>query len=302
LHPHQKPQLRRRRGDRPGHLAKGGKGDRYRGYLLHEREVPDAERLRPHGLPWLPPARSLERANRSAEKTLGNTKAGGVVAPGSKSSPHRHLIHSSFRVRGKGATRSQSEKSEAAELGDLQDALLSLPFEAFAMLLAQLLEALGYRDVQPAGRNDWKGRNRDGGVDLFASLPGGVASRRVVVQLKQFGRGQKLYQKHIDELRGVALRHRASEAVLVSCGPLSPSVHLHELDSLPVPVRLIDGERLHSLLFLHRLGITERGAVDRAFFEALASAASGNGPGDCTGKSNKQVEGSLHIHLNFTHL
>jgi restriction endonuclease Mrr len=179
----------------------------------------------------------------------------------------------------------------------LQEALHRLPFEAFATLVGKVLQLSGYQDVRLAGRRDWKGRNQGGGVDLLASLPGGISSRRVVVQVKQFdpSKGQRLYQKQVDELRGVALRHKASEAVLVTSGSLSPSIDLFALDDLPVPVRLISGEGLHRLLHQHRLGVTESGELDVSFFEALAAAATGNGPEDC----RQPQERSYLVHLRI---
>ena len=105
----------------------------------------------------------------------------------------------------------------------LHERLLELPFDAYARLIALLLERLGYENVVAAGRSDWKGRNHSGGIDLLAALPGGLTPRRVVVQLKQFDSTSRLFQRHIDELCGVAIRSRASEALLLTTGPVSSS-------------------------------------------------------------------------------
>jgi restriction endonuclease Mrr len=133
--------------------------------------------------------------------------------------------------------------------------LIHLPFLAYARLIGLLLERLGYQNVQLAGRMNQRGRNKDGGADLIASLPGGVASRKVVIQVKQFDGRNRIFQKHLDELRGVALRHKASEAVLVTTGEVSPAIDVFALDDLPVPVRLIRQDTLLMLLKQHEIPI-----------------------------------------------
>jgi restriction endonuclease Mrr len=139
--------------------------------------------------------------------------------------------------------------------GDVIEHLIHLPFLVYARLIGLLLERLGYQNVQLAGRMNQRGRNKDGGADLIASLPGGVASRKVVIQVKQFDGRNRIFQKHLDELRGVALRHKASEAVLVTTGEISPAIDVFALDDLPVPVRLIRQDALLRLLKQHEIPI-----------------------------------------------
>jgi Restriction endonuclease len=224
----------------------------------------------------------------------------GVAPPTSKPTPPRSLPQSHvatasrFQNTGRNPTMSKSQNSKnesslhrrAPVLQQeyvLWEWLLSTSFHAYARLVAKLLEALGYEHVELAGRVDWKGRNRDGGVDILASLPGGVAPRRIAIQLKQFHGDTYLYQRHIDELRGVALRLKASEALLISTGPLSPSVNVFALDDLPVPVRVIHGETLIRLLAQHRIGVTEAAEPDREFLKQLGDASPGNSPADYQG-------------------
>ena len=88
-----------------------------------------------------------------------------------------------------------------------------------------LLEALGYEDARPTGRRAWKGYNRPGGggYDLEAVLPGGMAPRRVVAQIKQFD-ALAVHQRSVDELRGACLRAGAAEALLVTTSAFSDVV------------------------------------------------------------------------------
>lgn len=167
----------------------------------------------------------------------------------------------------------------------LQKRLLVLPFEAFARLVGLLLEALGYQDVLLAGRAHWKGRNRDGGADLVTTLPGGIAPRKVIVQAKQFER--LLFQRHIDELRGVALRLGASEAILVTTGPISKAIDRSSLTLAPLPLRIVDGAELLELLVLHRIGVTGTGEHDEPLLTRLESEARGNGREDCPVRNSR---------------
>ena len=161
----------------------------------------------------------------------------------------------------------------------LRRRLLSLDYPAFARCVCVLLETLGYEDARPAGRREWKGYNRPGGggYDLEASLPGGLAARRVVAQIKQFD-ALTVHQRSVDELRGACLRAGAAEALLVTTSAFSDVVRRQGAPSEPAvaPVRLIDGQELLGLLIRHRLGVrgrvpggTRHLEIDEAFFEGL---------------------------------
>lgn len=170
----------------------------------------------------------------------------------------------------------------------LRRRLLALDYPAFAQCVCALLEALGYEETRPAGRRAWKGYNRPGGggYDLEAVLPGGMAPRRAVAQIKQFD-ALAVYQRSVDELRGACLRAGAAEALLVTTSTFSDVVRkqaasLDRVSALVAPVRLIDGQELLGLLIRHRLGVresvgargrarggTRRLEIDEAFFEGL---------------------------------
>ena len=146
----------------------------------------------------------------------------------------------------------------------LRRRLLALDYPAFARCACVLLEAIGYEDARLAGRREWKGYNRPGGggYDLEASLPGGLAPRRVIAQIKQFDQ-LAVHQRSVDELRGACLRAQAAEALLVTTSAFSEVVRKHA--SSPgtagvsvAPVHLIDGKELLGLLIRHRLGVRER--------------------------------------------
>ena len=177
----------------------------------------------------------------------------------------------------------------------LRQRLLALEYPAFARCLCVLLEALGYEEAKPAGRQEWKGYNRPGGggYDLEAVLPGGLSPRLTVAQIKQFD-GLNVHQRSVDELRGACLRRGAAEAVLITTSAFSQVVRKHAAErvasgTLVAPVRLIDGKELLGLLIQHRLGVREvnrwerahgvayRLEVDEAFFLDMYASKAGGG-------------------------
>lgn len=164
----------------------------------------------------------------------------------------------------------------------LRHRLLALDFPAFARCVCRLMEVIGYEDAHLTGRREWKGYNRPGGggYDLEASLPGGIAPRRVVAQVKQYDR-LTVHQRSVDELRGACLRAGAAEALLVTLSTFSEVVRSSAASDTSgreiAPVRLMDGEELIGLLIRHRLGVRERGLVkrklviDEAFFRSITA-------------------------------
>ena len=169
----------------------------------------------------------------------------------------------------------------------LRQRLLELPFDAYLKVIALLLARLGYKDVQLAGRTDWKGRNRGGGYDLVASIGGELSSRRVVAQVKQFDADSRVFQRQADELRGVAIRSGAAEALLITSGPLSASIDQEGLALPLAPVRVIGGDQLVELLTSHQIGVTTNGGLDEALFKRLEQEAVGNRQSDCLGAKSE---------------
>lgn len=162
----------------------------------------------------------------------------------------------------------------------LLNELAALPFAASLELVATLLDRMGYENVRMSGRSDFIGHNQGGGADLTAGrrVPGGT--RFVVIQLKRYPEGRHVYRRSLDELRGVALRLRAAEGIVIATSGFSPSVPVAEYASDPTaPLRLIDGAELADLLVLYRVGVLKvanpgnvAGAtyqIDTAFFHRL---------------------------------
>jgi restriction endonuclease Mrr len=180
-------------------------------------------------------------------------------------------------------TQTENISTDSQVHAALLTRLRSLPFDGYLKVVALLLGEIGYWDVRASGRRDFKGRNgRDGasGYDLLATR----SSRLTLVQVKQFEADRPLFQRSIDELRGVALRAGAGEALLITTSHFSPSINRAALRSAPIaPVVTLDGVELVDLLTRHRIGVTREGELDDALFKELEAEASGNRPSDCTG-------------------
>jgi restriction endonuclease Mrr len=160
----------------------------------------------------------------------------------------------------------------ALSLSDqLQRQLVDVNFSLFASVCRDMLAALGYENIQTAGRLRFKGKNRDGGYDLEATLPSPTGRRKVIIQLKQYEPDRFVYQRYVNELIGVALRVGASEAVIVTTGKLSHVLEesRHSLSRFLIPVRLIDGDELLRLLIEHEIGVKD-GSFDGDYFAELA--------------------------------
>lgn len=183
---------------------------------------------------------------------------------------------------------------DALQKLQLRSYLLALPFAAFARCMGDLLTALGYQDVHLAGRTQWKGRNREGGFDIEAIVPFGLGHHKVIAQVKQFAPDQRVYQRTVDELRGVALREWAGEALLLTTGLFSNV--LHESTTSPsttIPVQLVDGERLLQALASQRVGVEEidgKLRVDAVYFDRLVQQHQALRRGDRRGNTKNKKE------------
>ena len=186
--------------------------------------------------------------------------------------------------------RPKPESSTTGITGvQLLERLCELPFDAFTLTVAMLLDKLGYQDIQPAGRTDWKGRNRAGGIDLTASYVSAAGKRSIAFQLKQFHPSQRLFQRAVDELRGVCLRQGAAEGMLITTSGYSPTIT--GTQGTVAPLYLMGGEELALLLRQYRIGITKDGKIDEGFFKRLERESRGNRPGVPMKEKPDQVKG-----------
>lgn len=165
----------------------------------------------------------------------------------------------------------------------LQQRLLQLDFQAFQMLVQRLLTQMGYTPVS-VERRHWKGRTRRGGCDFAVSAQTGITRGLVIVQIKHYTR--PVQRRFVDELRGTMLRLGARHGLLITTSTFPAGALEAATGDTVAPVRLIDGEALLNLCFVHQLGVRrtrrdgrpnrngseDQWALDTALFERLEQA------------------------------
>lgn len=151
-----------------------------------------------------------------------------------------------------------------------------LSITGYEAVIAQLLEALGYEQVQilrnaERRRRSHKGRNRHGGVDLTATARSGLLVEAVLVQVKQYER--PVSRRFVDELRGALLRTKSRHALLITTSKFSPAARRAAQEKHIAPVDLMDGDCLCALLTQHQIGVQpsrrSRPQIDRDYFRRL---------------------------------
>lgn len=184
----------------------------------------------------------------------------------------------------------------------VREELLALPYSAFLLVVARLLERQGYREVRLLGRRGFVGRNRSGGWDLEATTPGryvitaGQAGSRCIIQVKQFDE-LAVQQRTVDELRGCILRAGAGMGLLITTSRFSPVAQEAAQASSLAPVALLDGKELVSLLIQQRLGVrlkpNGKWAVDPKFFRSIRGAEPDNAQEAGTKRAANRDRGRL---------
>jgi hypothetical protein len=118
-------------------------------------------------------------------------------------------------------------------------ALHRLSPSEFERLVAALLQALGFTNVQVTGGVD------DRGVDIIGHDPEG---RLVAVQCKRFAPTSTVNALTVQHLVGMAIKRKAHRAMLVTTGSFTGPARTQAED---FDIELIDGLRLASLLGAH---------------------------------------------------
>nr|ACX33973.1 putative restriction endonuclease [uncultured bacterium RM44] len=138
---------------------------------------------------------------------------------------------------------------------------------------------MGYADVRILDRVHWKGRNRNGGMDMEAYSHTGDTRVRIAATVKQFDRPVQM--RYVDELRGTMLRVGARQGLIVSTSGFSPVAVEAARKCVIVPVRLLGGEELLNLLITHQIGIIRGRSgqvqIDTAYFKMLLALYPGQG-------------------------
>ncbi len=146
-----------------------------------------------------------------------------------------------------------TRKREATVREDLRTHLLQMDPTAFEHLVAQVLEAMDYENVEVTGQSG------DGGVDVVAEIELGVTSVREVVQVKRHKR--TIQGKDVAALRGSLYKFGAVQGTIVTTSGFSRGAKKDAVAQGAPPITLIDGKRLIDLLIKHDLGVRKRSIV-----------------------------------------
>jgi restriction system protein len=118
----------------------------------------------------------------------------------------------------------------------------------FEQLVGQLLEQMGYEDVEVTKQSG------DRGVDVVATVQFGITTVKEFVQVK---RTQGTIQRQIlDQLRGALPYHSALRGTLITLGDFSQGCKEAALFHGAAPITLINGDKLIDLMVEHRVGFT----------------------------------------------
>lgn len=162
------------------------------------------------------------------------------------------------RLSDEGTARSNAEqnirklvkKLNRSVKEDLLNWLLKMDPSKFEHLVKQLLEEMGYENVEVTSQS------RDGGVDVVADVQVGITRIREVVQAKRYAR--TIQRKTLDELRGSLHRFDAVRGTIISTARFSSGTQQAAFDKGAAPITLIDGEELVNLLIQNNIGVHKR--------------------------------------------
>jgi HJR/Mrr/RecB family endonuclease len=152
---------------------------------------------------------------------------------------------------------------------ELKDRLLSMdPFQ-FEYLVADLLQKIGYENVNVTKRSG------DKGIDINANLTvGGITNVKTVIQVKRYGINNKIDGKIIAQLRGSS--EVDQRGLVITTSEFQKSAIEEAKASNKMPVSLVNGDKLIELLIKYGVGIKKDQltilSIDNQYFENETSS------------------------------
>ncbi|MBM3853634.1 MAG: restriction endonuclease, partial [Verrucomicrobia bacterium] len=183
-------------------------------------------------------------------------------------SPFRKVGRGKFTVRTLESSASSAEvtvdRQNDLVRRELQERLLAMEPPQFEILIAELLERLGYENVIVTGRSG------DKGIDVTATLTlGGITSVKTVVQVKRYKTGNNISGAVIAQLRGSAEVDQRGLVITTSEFTRDGVAEANAANKMPVA--LVNGEKLLDLLFKHEIGVRKAQipvfSLDAEYFE-----------------------------------
>lgn len=146
----------------------------------------------------------------------------------------------------------------------IRERLSEMAPSAFERLARDLLEEMGYEDVQVTKQSG------DKGVDVVATVRFGITTVREVVQVKRHK--SNIRRPTLDQLRGALPYHDAIQGTIITLGSFSKGCKEAALFKGAAPITLIDGDRLLELMEEHGVGVVKKPArlygPDESYFGA----------------------------------
>lgn len=136
----------------------------------------------------------------------------------------------------------------------LRDYLSKMDPYQFEALIAELLRAMGYEDVEVTKASG------DKGVDVVGRVQVGITTITEVVQVKR--QQGSVTRPVVDQLRGALPYHKAIRGTLITLGKFASSCEQAALFPGAAPITLIDGERLIDVLIENQVGIRKSRPVE----------------------------------------
>lgn len=138
----------------------------------------------------------------------------------------------------------------------------------FERSVVDLLLAMGYGGAEKRGRAI--GQSGDGGIDGVIDEDV-LGLDRIYVQAKRYAEGNNIPADRIQAFVGALHGRGASKGVFITTSKFTPAA-LNYVSALPTQIRLIDGERLVSLMVTYRVGVQTKMTyttveLDQDYFE-----------------------------------
>lgn len=136
----------------------------------------------------------------------------------------------------------------------LRDRLANINPYKFEELIGELLESMGYEDVEVTKASG------DKGVDVVGKVQVGITTIIEVVQVKRIS--GTISRNVIDSLRGALPYHKAIRGTIITLGRFAKNCEAAALFPGAAPITLIDGSKLIELLIENGVGIRKSKSIE----------------------------------------
>lgn len=120
----------------------------------------------------------------------------------------------------------------------------------FEFLVKELLDSMGYEDVQVTAPSN------DKGVDVIGTIQNGITNITEVIQVKRLS--SNVQRPVLDALRGSLHRFNAVKGTIITISDFSIGTREAAFERGAAPITLINGDKLIDLLIENEIGINKK--------------------------------------------